>query len=137
MKNMWRPRLKIAGVWLIALSLVAWMSAASTASDADYVTALAAADRFLQAWQSNDAETGIALLTAHAKKNANKDELERFFISAEPSAYEINRGKRLRRGRYEFAVALLTGESKKMHRKFSTIVIVNTGGNDWAIDKLP
>jgi hypothetical protein len=122
---------------LVILSLAGWANAVSAAPDVDYTAALSATDHFLQAWQSNDAETGMALLTAHAKKNGNKDELEAFFSSGEPAAYEINHGKRLRQGRYEFPVVLVTGETKKLHRKFSTIVIVNTGGNDWAVDKLP
>jgi hypothetical protein len=133
----WQPKAGGVCFLLVAISVVAWAEPSSTAPDPDYPSALAAADHFLQAWQSNDIENGIALLTVHAKKNANKDELEAFFTSGEPAAYEINRGKRIRSGRYEFAIVLVTGKSQKLHRKFSTIVIVNTGGNDWAVDKLP
>jgi len=39
--------------------------------DNDYVSALAAANRFLQAWQSHDQETAILLLTNAAKQLAN------------------------------------------------------------------
>jgi hypothetical protein len=136
---MLRARLKFAGVCLILLMVTpgAWAKDSSASLDPDYPSALAAADHFLQAWQSNDAENGIAVLTAHAKKNVSRDALERFFASGERSAYEINHGKRVRRGRYEFPVVLVTRESNRLHRKFSAILIVNTGGNDWAVDKLP
>jgi hypothetical protein len=131
-------------VWLAAISLILPMSSSASSAkvpfaslDPDYVPALAVADRFLQSWQANDTESGIALLTAHAKKNENKDDLENFFAPSEPVAYEIDRGKRVKRGRYQFPVVLVTGASKKLRRKFSSIVVVNTGGNDWAVDKLP
>ncbi|MGB7129826.1 MAG: hypothetical protein WBD59_03395 [Candidatus Sulfotelmatobacter sp.] len=105
--------------------------------DSDYVSALAAADRFLHAWQSGDGENGIALLTERAKKGMNPDGLDKFFSASGPSGYEINRGKRVRRGRYEFPVVLVSRVSNKLHREFSSIVIVNTSNNEWAVDKLP
>jgi hypothetical protein len=108
------------------------------ALDPGYVPALAAADHFLQAWQSGDIENGMALLTSHAKKKATPEILERFFSNPGPSAYEIGRGKLLKRGRYEFPVSLVSGTSKNSRtRHFSSIVVVNTGNNDWAVDKLP
>jgi hypothetical protein len=119
------------------VSLPAVAEGSSLSPDPDYRGALAVADRFLQVWQSSDAENGIALLTAHAKKNASKDKLDHFFAGGQSAAFEINHGKRLRRGRYEFPVVLVTGGPKRLHRRFSTIVIVNTGGDDWAVDKLP
>jgi hypothetical protein len=92
----------------------------------------------LQAWQSADAESGMGLLTTHAKQSASTDGVERFFSDAGPSAYEITRGKLLKPGRYEFPVVLVLGGSKAQpRRRFSSIVVVNTGHNDWAIDKLP
>jgi hypothetical protein len=95
-----------------------------------YIAALAAADRLLQAWQSGDVENGMALLTSHAKEAATTDVVEKFFSNAGPAAYEIGRGK--------FPVVLVTSDSKKhARRKFSSIVVINTGNNDWAVDKLP
>ncbi|MGC2543760.1 MAG: hypothetical protein WA372_21345, partial [Candidatus Sulfotelmatobacter sp.] len=64
--------------------------------DSGYVPALAAADRFLQAWQSGDAENGIALLTGRAKEAATADGIDKFFSNSAPSAYEIGRGKLLK-----------------------------------------
>jgi len=112
--------------------------AAKTPSDAGYVPALAAADHFLQAWQSGDAENGMALLTKHAKEGATTDGVDKFFSNSAGSAYEIGRGKLLKRGRYEFPVVLVSaGKNNHTRRRFSSIVIVDTGKNDWAVDKLP
>ena len=111
----------------------------SSQPDLDYTFALAAANRFLQAWQTGDMENGIVLLTSHAKEKITPDELEHFFSTSAPSAYEIVHGKQLRRGRYAFPVALFgpTPIKHRHPRHFSTIVVLNTGNRDWAIDKLP
>jgi hypothetical protein len=53
--------------------------------------ALAAADRFLQAWQGGDIETGLVMLTAQAKNRTSHDEIEQVFSTSTPSAYEIDR----------------------------------------------
>jgi hypothetical protein len=109
------------------------------AVDSSYVSALAAADHFLQAWHSGDVEHGIVLLSSHAKSAATSDTIEIFFSNPQPCAYEITRGKALKNGRYEFPVVLVcdTANSRRAHRHFSKIVIVNTGNNDWAVDNLP
>ena len=107
------------------------------ALDSGYVSALAGADRFLQAWQSGDVESGIVLLSGHAKGKVTTDGIEKFFSNSGPSAYEIGRGKLLKRGRYEFPVVLVSISKNHARRKFSSIVIVDTGKNDWAVDKLP
>lgn len=104
-----------------------------------YVPALAAADHLLQAWQSGDLENGTALLSSHAKEAATTDVVEKFFVNPVSSAYEIGRGKLLKRGRYEFPVMMVTEAAKntRAHRHFSSIIVVNTGNNEWAVDKLP
>jgi len=127
-----------SALWLFALLPAAWAGNARAASiEAGYVPALAAADHFLQAWQSGDVENGMALLSSHARQAATSEEVEKFFQNNGSSAYEIGRGRLLKRGRYEFPVVLVSGGSKRVHRRFSSIVIVDTGGNDWAVDKLP
>jgi hypothetical protein len=104
-----------------------------------YASALAAADRFLQSWQTGDVETGMVLLTSDAKEKITRSALEDFFTSAAPSAYEITRGRKLRRGCYEFPVVLLhySPKNSRGRRRLSTIVVLDTGNNDWAVDKLP
>lgn len=109
----------------------------SSATGADYAHALAAADRFLQAWQGGDIETGIVMLSGDAKNNTNRDDVDRLFASSAPAAYEIDHGKFLRRGRYEFPIVLVGTSQKRPQRRFSTIVVFKTGNNDWVIDKLP
>ena len=44
-------------------------------------SALAAANRFLQAWQNQDRETGLLMLTDDAKQASSEDRLEAFFSS--------------------------------------------------------
>jgi len=128
---------------LVSTSLLPSPVAAKTrpgaALNSGYLAALAAADHFLQAWQSGDAENGMALLSSHAKEKVTTDALEEFFFNSSPSAYEIDRGKLLKGGRYEFPVVLVTDTLKNKHarRRFSSIVIVDTGRDDWAVDKLP
>ncbi|MFY9949491.1 MAG: hypothetical protein WAK27_12410 [Candidatus Sulfotelmatobacter sp.] len=104
----------------------------------DYASALAAADHFLQAWQSADPENGIALLTSRTKQAASTDAIEKFFSNSALSAFEIGRGKLLAHGRYEFPVVLLdTSKTNHSRRRSSSIIVLHSGGNDWAIDKLP
>jgi len=111
------------------------------AVDSSYASALGAADRFLQAWQSGDIEGGVVLLTGHAKASATAEVVEAFFSNPGASAYEINRGKLVKPDRYEFPVVLVSSggisKQKRIHRTFSTIVVVNTGNDGWAVDKLP
>jgi nickel-dependent lactate racemase len=127
-------------LWVSLLtSPLAGKTPAVSALGPGYAPALAAADHLLQAWQSGDVENGMSLLTSHAKEAATTDVVEKFFSNAESSGYEIGRGKLVKRGRYEFPVVLVTEDSKKLHarRRFSSIIVVNTGNNDWAVDKLP
>jgi hypothetical protein len=123
----------------LPLSPLAAKTAPASAMDPSYVAALAATDHFLQAWQSGDVENGMVLLTSHAKEAATTDVVDRFFSNAVPLAYEIGRGKLVKRGRYEFPVVLVSGGSKstRWRRRFSSIMVVDTGNNDWAVDKLP
>jgi hypothetical protein len=107
------------------------------APDSNYVPALAAADHLLQHWQAGDEENGMALLSSHAKTKNTADSLDHFFANP-VSAYEIGRGKLLKDGRYEFPVAVLEpATSRRPRRRLSSIIVVNTGNNDWAVDKLP
>jgi hypothetical protein len=130
-----------ASLLLVASLLISASSAATRPAPAlqsDYIEALSAADHFLQAWQSGDAESGMALLTSHAKKITTTEMVEKFFSNSNPSAYEIGRGKMLKRGRYEFPVVLvMQSPNNRVRRRFSSIIVSNTGGSDWAIDKLP
>ena len=75
-------------------------------SDRGYISALAAANRFLQAWQNQDHETGLLMLTDDAKQHSSEERMEAFFSSGADAAYEIARGKKMKAGRYAFPVTL-------------------------------
>ena len=105
-------------------------------SDVGYVLALGTANRFLHAWQTGDLETGMVLLSDHARSSHNAENLEGFFSGGSDRAYEIERGKG-HPGRYRFPVVLVTKTDGGLHRTFSEIIVVDTGKNDWAVDKLP
>jgi hypothetical protein len=135
---------------LIVLSL-AWLLSTSAAGrnkhapslavpDRGYASALAAANRFLQAWQNQDRETGLLMLTDIAKQNSSADRLEIFFSSGYDAAYEIARGKKLKAGRYAFPVTLFTshsGTTKAGRPQRSEIVVVLAGKHEWVVDKMP
>ena len=133
---------------LIALSLALQASTVSIAKtrhspaspDPGYASALAAANRFLQAWQNQDHETGLLMLTDIAKQKSSEDRLEAFFASGHDAAYEIARGRKLKAGCYVFPVALftsLTDSASAARPQKSQIVVVRAGKDEWAIDKLP
>jgi hypothetical protein len=116
--------------------------AATTATDPGYISALAAANHFLHAWQTQDHETGLLMLTDAAKQHTSEDRLRTFFSPGPGAqqAFEINRGKRLKTGRYFFPVVLfevIPGARQSHHPSYSQIVVIRTGTDDWAIDKLP
>jgi hypothetical protein len=132
----------LAGLWLLPPGWAAKPKTAPMASDPEYVAALAAANRFLHAWQVQDHETGVLMLTDAAKRQTSEDHLERFFSPAQSTeeGFEITRGKKLTNGRYAFPVALwqtALGKDRKLHPRYSEIVVVRTGKDEWAIDKLP
>jgi hypothetical protein len=128
-----------AFILFLALLLAAAKTQHPPALDPGYLFALATADRYLHAWQAGDVETGMVLLTAHAKEKVTTDMLEDTFSASGPLAYEIGRGKMLKAGRYEFPVALVGPAltSKHARRRFSSIVVLHSGNNEWAVDKLP
>jgi hypothetical protein len=134
-------RVAVSLVLFLSLPLLPSPLAATTrptpALEPGYVAALAAADHFLQAWQSGDVENGMVLLSSSAKKTATTDAVEKFFSNPGPSAYEIGRGKPRKRGRYEFPVVLIGNSKNHARRRFSSIAMVDTGKNEWAVDKLP
>jgi hypothetical protein len=107
--------------------------------DQDYIAALAAANRFLQAWQNQDHETAIILLSDKLKQHTREEALETFFTPADHAqqAYEISSGKKIAPGRYIFIVKLFNSGSKAAPHKQSRLIVTRTGKNDWAIDKLP
>ncbi len=108
----------------------------SITSDPGYGFALAAADRFLQAWQTGDVESGMVLVGDSVRRSQSADKLEQFFSNAKDRAFEITRGHG-RPGRYSFPVVLVMPRGAHVTRRFSEITLVGAGKNDWVVDKLP
>jgi len=112
-------------------------------TDTDYVLALGAANDFLRAWQTQDREAGILLLTDRVKQRSSAEALLEFFSrkACRAQSFEIARGKKLAPGRYRFPVALFQqpagGGPKWTRPQTSTLVVVKTGASEWSIDKLP
>lgn len=106
----------------------------SRPSDPSYAFALAAANRFLHAWQMEDHETGIVMLTDSARQQASTVILQEFFSPGPQAAYEIARGKRLRAGAYSFPVVLFAAS---LRPRVSKMIVVQMSQNDWAVDRLP
>jgi hypothetical protein len=114
----------------------------AVAPDPSYVAALAAANHFLHAWQMQDHESGLVMLTDSAKRHSSEEHLKDFFSpgTATEQAYEIGHGTRLKPGRYSFPVTLVvatTGKERAPSRRFSQIIVIRTSKEDWAVDKLP
>ena len=109
---------------------------ASTVADSDYVSALSTANRFLQAWQSHDEESGLLLLTDEAKHHTSADNLDAFFSTSQ-NAYEIRGGKRLQKNRYCFSVVLFNSPAGRPRLQYAEMIVLKTGKDEWAIDNLP
>jgi len=105
-------------------------------SDQGYVFALAAANRFLHAWQAGDLADGMVLISDGIRHSQNADALEQFFSAETDRAFEIRTGHG-NHGRYSFPVVLIHVQGSGIVRKSSDMILVNTGKNDWAVDKLP
>ena len=114
-------------------------SHAPSVIDQNYVSALATAHRFLHAWQAHDQETALLLLTDAVKQHISEDQLGDLFEGSAPATYEITRGKKITDGRYAFPVTLFQNSAGRRgpHPRYSQLIVLNTGKDDWAIDKLP
>jgi hypothetical protein len=104
--------------------------------DSSYSSALAAANRFLHAWQTQDHETGILMLTDTARQQASSDKLQEFFSPGDHAAYEIQRGRRLNGGEYVFPVVLF-GTSENSQPRVRRLLIIHTGKDEWAVNRIP
>jgi hypothetical protein len=135
-------KFRLAAILLLFVPLPIWggphrhSAKPAAPNDSGYVSALGTANRFLHAWQTGDLETAMVLLSDHVRGSHTAETLEQLFSSGSDRAYEIGRGKG-HPGRYRFPVVLVTKTGSGLHRTFSEIILVHTGRNDWAIDKLP
>ncbi|HZP16553.1 MAG TPA: hypothetical protein VFB00_01215, partial [Terriglobales bacterium] len=100
----------------------------------EYSQALAAANRFLSAWQAQDHETGITMLSDSARQHASRDRLQEFFSPGPQAAFEIRHGWRSKSGAYVFPVVLFGSDFRARPCK---VVISKAGADGWAVSKLP
>lgn len=105
-------------------------------SDPAYSSALQTADNFLHAWQTQNHEAGIMMLSDHARQLVSPEQMQQFFSPEANAAYEIEHGRRRKSGEYAFPVVLF-GASSAHRVHFGEIVIVRSGKNDWAVERLP
>ena len=125
---------------VLCLPLPAKTKPSVSTADRDYVSALAAANQFLHAWQAQDHEAGLVMLSDAAKHQTSEERLQSFFAppSGTQQAFEISRGRKLKPGRYSFPVVLLeTAPGRAAHRRLSHIIVTRAGKEEWAVDKLP
>jgi hypothetical protein len=107
-------------------------------TDSNYVACLSIANRFLAAWQSNDQAAAMPLITTRAKEQSTEEGVDQIFSGSSDRAFEIARGHLLRPGRYQFSIVLLQADdSGHTRRRFAELIIITTGKNDCAVDKLP
>jgi len=104
--------------------------------DPAYGAALAAANRFLHAWQNQDHETGIVMLADTARQHASPELLQSFFSPGPDAAYEIAHGQRLKTDEYAFPLVLF-GSSENTRPRYCKLVLLRAGKGDWAVEKLP
>jgi hypothetical protein len=96
------------------------------------VSALAAANRFLHAWQTEGHETGIMMLSDSARQNVSPDKLQSFFCPGLDAAYEIGHGTRVNSAAYEFRVVLFGAAGTASHPHVCRVIVIRSGKNDWA-----
>jgi len=106
------------------------------AFDPTYSSALAAANRFLHAWQDQDHEAGILMLADSGRQHASPESLQSFFSPGPDAAYEIARGQRLKPDEYAFPLVLF-GSASDPHPRSCKLIMVRAGKGDWAAEKLP
>ena len=124
---------------VIILSVPLWAHPARSKrqlkSDPAYSSALQAADRFLHAWQMQDHEAGIMMLSDRARQHASPEQLQQFFSPTADAAFEIEHGKH--KSGYDFPVVLFGAANSHGQKRFGEIVIVRDGKSNWAVDRLP
>jgi hypothetical protein len=107
------------------------------ATDPLYGSALAAANRFLRAWQDQDHETGIMMLSDSARQSVSPEKLESFFSPGPDAAYEIAHGKRVNSAAYGFRVVLFGASAISSRPHVCTVTVTRNGKNNWTVDRLP
>ena len=119
------------------LSFARTATKAPTAADPSYHSALAAANRFLHAWQTQDHEAGLMMLSDAARQRVSPEKLQEFFSPGPEAAFEIQHGHRIKGGGYAFPVVLFGVSSPMSRPRVCSIVLIRAGKDEWVVDRLP
>ena len=76
------------------------------------------------------------MMSDHARQLVSPEQVQQFFSPDANAAFEIEHGTRRKSGAYAFPVVLF-GASPAHRVHFGEIVIVRSGKNDWAVERLP
>jgi len=104
--------------------------------DAEYLSALATADRFLGAWITDQLDLAESMLTQ--PRDESDGDIEALLIIACPCAFEIRHGKRVRPCLYTFPIVFYQppAGNSRISVRISTITVSRTG-DQWAVQKIP
>jgi len=104
--------------------------------DAEYLSALAAADRFLGAWITDQPDLAESMLTR--PRDESDGDIETLLTMACPCAFEIKHGKKVRTGIYAFPVVFFQppAGNSRISVRLSTITVSWTG-DLWAVKQVP
>jgi len=118
--------------------------AGSQGDDADHTSALAAANRFCQAWQNRDLPKAHSFLTRGMVRRHRENQLNDALAgpgNPEHSAFEIFSGQKEGAGRYVFRVRLHLKFSGQMEDRIEKpvvrLVLVREDGGEWLVDDFP
>ena len=105
--------------------------------EAQYLSALATADRFLGAWMNDEPDLAESMLGQ--PRDTPERDIETLLIRPCPCAFELKHGKRLRAGVYEFPVVLFgpPAGNSRISVKLSSVIVSRAADDQWTIDKVP
>ncbi len=116
----------------------------ATPYDATYTAALAAADRFCEAWRRGEVDTARAMLHPRLVKNHPERHIRSVLgAGGNPrhAAYELADGSRLSGGRYSFRVRLFyaySGQSAdRLEAPPGEIVLTEDDTGTWQVEQFP
>jgi hypothetical protein len=106
--------------------------------DSDYAGALAAADRFLHAWQTQGSRKRTVDAHRCGKGAFVRTAAAGVFLARGRGGLPDQWREEVESGRYAFPVALLESPAKgQVRRRYSEIIVMRTRTQDWVVDKMP
>ncbi len=112
--------------------------------DESYISALAVADMFCEAWRNRDATQARRLMTKRMNRDISDERLRDAIVGyANPShaSYEVFGGKKLAEGSYQFKVRLFFqyrgGHGDRLEHALDKIVIARESSGVLRVDGFP